>query len=366
LLRQGILTGENFTPVTYDYNGNTLTKVVGSNTTSYAWDFENRMTSVTLPGSGGTVTFKYDPFGRRIYKSSSSGTSIYAYDKADLIEETNGSGAVVARYAPGENIDQPLAMLRGGATSFYHADGLGSVTSLSNAAGALTQTYTFDSFGNQTASSGSLTNSFRYTGREFDPETNLYFYRARYYDSTGGRFLGEDPLGFPGSGSNFYAYAGNDPASLSDPFGLCPTKKPKCKKCQTKVLAAVNSKIGVPVTLVGATAFPQGMPGTDANDPGMRNGACNFDFFVPGYTPPPMLGNCGRYPPNFTGIGPSLHIVYPGGSCNPLDDPTTYNVDSSGFYFTAHIDSGYPSPLTPLGAITHGIVDVLLKIKHGC
>jgi hypothetical protein len=42
-----------------------------------------------LPGSGGTVTFKYDPFGRRIYKSSSSGTSIYAYDEYKLIEETN-------------------------------------------------------------------------------------------------------------------------------------------------------------------------------------------------------------------------------------------------------------------------------------
>ncbi|MGC2464517.1 MAG: hypothetical protein WA517_04920 [Candidatus Acidiferrum sp.] len=48
----------------FDYNGNTLTKVVGSNTTSYAWDFENRLSSVTLPGSGGTVSFKYDPFGR--------------------------------------------------------------------------------------------------------------------------------------------------------------------------------------------------------------------------------------------------------------------------------------------------------------
>ncbi len=57
-----------------DNNGNTLTKVVGSNTTSYTWDFENRLSSVTLPGSGGTVSFKYDPFGRRTYKSSSSGT----------------------------------------------------------------------------------------------------------------------------------------------------------------------------------------------------------------------------------------------------------------------------------------------------
>src|SRR5580704_542438 len=50
---------------TYDNNGNTLTKVVGTNTTGYAWDYENRMTSVTLPGTGGTITFKYDPFGRR-------------------------------------------------------------------------------------------------------------------------------------------------------------------------------------------------------------------------------------------------------------------------------------------------------------
>src|SRR2546429_7127884 len=125
-------TAEDCSPV--DSNGNTLTKVVGSNTTTYAWDFENRLTSVTLPGSGGTVTFKYDPFGRRIYKSSLSGTSIYAYDGDDLIEEVNISGGVVARYSRGVNIDEPLAMLRTGATSYYHADGLGSVTSLSSAA----------------------------------------------------------------------------------------------------------------------------------------------------------------------------------------------------------------------------------------
>src|SRR6267378_7704667 len=153
-----------------DSNGNTQTKVVGSNTTSYAWDFENRMTSVTLPGTGGTVSFKYDPFGRRIYKSSSSGTSIFAYDGQNLIEETNASGAAIARYSQGLNLDDPLAVLRSSVTSYYHADGLGSVTSLSNAAGALAQTYTFDSFGKQTASSGSLTNTFQYTARESDTE----------------------------------------------------------------------------------------------------------------------------------------------------------------------------------------------------
>jgi len=77
-------------------------------------------------------SFKYDPFGRRIYKSSSATTSIYAYDHYDLVEETNSSGAVVARYVHGLQTDEPLAMLRAGATSFYSADGLGSISSLSN------------------------------------------------------------------------------------------------------------------------------------------------------------------------------------------------------------------------------------------
>jgi YD repeat-containing protein len=104
-----------------------LTSATGSNTTSYSWDFENRLASVTLPGSGGTVSFKYDALGRRIYKSSSSGTSVYAYDGDNLIEETNSGGTVVARYTHGENIDEPLAMLRSSATSYYQADGLGSM-----------------------------------------------------------------------------------------------------------------------------------------------------------------------------------------------------------------------------------------------
>jgi RHS repeat-associated protein len=207
--------------VAFDSNGNTLTKVNSSGTTTFAWDFENRLSSVTLPGSGGTVSFKYDPFGRRIYKSSSSATSVYvyAYDGINLIEETNSSGAVVARYAPTFTTDEPLAMLRSATTSYYEADGLGSITSLSNTAGALAQTYTFDSFGNQTASSGSLTNSFRYTGREFDTETNLYFYRGRYFDPVAGRFISEDPIRFD-IGPNFYPYVANDPVGQIDPSGL--------------------------------------------------------------------------------------------------------------------------------------------------
>ena len=215
------LTSTSNATYTYDLNGNLLTKVVGSSTTSYAWDYENRMTSVTLPGSGGTVTFAYDPFGRRIKKVTSSATSIFAYDGDNLVEETNASGTAVARYSQGLNIDEPLAMLRGGATSFYHADGLGSVTSLSSAAGSIANTYTYDSFGNLTASTGSVVNPLQYTGRESDAETGLYYYRARYYDPATGRLLSEDPIVFMG-GSNFYRYSFNNPVNFIDPSGLAP------------------------------------------------------------------------------------------------------------------------------------------------
>jgi len=221
------LTAKTGASYGYDYNGNTVTKNDTSGITTYAWDYENRLTSVTLPGTGATVSFKYDPFDRRIYKCSSSGTSIYAYDGDNLIEETNAAGTAVARYSQGLNVDKPYALLRSGATSYYEVDGLGSTTSLSNAAGALPQTYTFDSFGKQTASTGSLTNPFQYTAREFDPETNLYFYRARYYDPAIGRFISEDPVGFFG-GVNFYAYVNGNPINYRDPSGQWPVHGKWC------------------------------------------------------------------------------------------------------------------------------------------
>jgi RHS repeat-associated protein len=81
-----------------------------------------------------------------------------------------------------------------------------------------TLTQSYDSFGNLTASTGSIVNRFRYTAREFDSETNLYFYRARYFDSSPGRFINEDPVRFEG-GINFYAYTKNSPITWFDPNG---------------------------------------------------------------------------------------------------------------------------------------------------
>jgi RHS repeat-associated protein len=212
------LTSTPAATFTYDANGNTLTKTDSSGTTSYTWDFENRLTLVILPGSSGSVTFKYDPFGRRVQKASTGGTTNYLYDGANSIVEVDASGNLLARYAQGAGIDEPFAELRSGTSAFYEADGLGSVTSLSSLTGTISNSYTYDTFGNASAS-GSFVNPYRYTARDYDSETGLQYSRARYYDPALGRFISEDPLGFAG-GDSFYLYSENDPALLVDPFGL--------------------------------------------------------------------------------------------------------------------------------------------------
>jgi RHS repeat-associated protein len=212
------LTSNSSGSYTYDANGNTLTDVSGR---SFTWDFENRLTQAVVPGTnGGTTTFKYDPFGRRIQKSGPLGTTNYLYDGYNGIEEVDNLGNVLARYAQGSEFDEELSELRSGTTSYYQADALGSITSLSNSTGALVSSYAYDSYGNVTASTGTLTNPFQYTGREFDSETGLYYNRARYYDRNSGRFISEDPIGFSGSGPNLYGYVANNPIDLTDPSGL--------------------------------------------------------------------------------------------------------------------------------------------------
>ena len=105
-----------------------------------------------------------------------------------------------------------------GGTYYYHPDGLGSITSLTNGSGQLVNSYVYDSFGNLSASTGTITNPFQYTAREFDSETGLYYYRARYYDPNVGRFRSEDPMRFM-AGINFYAYVFNSSINFIDPWG---------------------------------------------------------------------------------------------------------------------------------------------------
>ena len=77
----------------------------------------------------------------------------------------------------------------------------------------------YDSFGNPTESTAPIADFlFAFTGRPLDPHTNLYDYRARWYDPQVGRFLSEDPIA---SDSNLYRYCGNSPLMNVDPSGLC-------------------------------------------------------------------------------------------------------------------------------------------------
>jgi RHS repeat-associated protein len=132
--------------------------------------------------------------------------------------------------------------------SYYEADGLGTITSLSGPGGVLRGTYQYDSFG-VPKSSTDRTNSYRYTARQLDPETGLYYYRARYYDPSIGRFLSEDPIGFD-SGVNFYPYVGNKPIQFKDPNG-------------TDLLSATTNfaegvAIGAALTVVVSAAIASG------------------------------------------------------------------------------------------------------------
>ena len=132
----------------------------------------------------------------------------------------DSTGAVPALYTHGPGIDEPLAIGRPTGTFLYHADGLGSITTLTDLSGNPVRSYTYDSYGRIVAQSGTLANFYTYTGRELDPESGLFYYRARYYDPVIGRFLSEDPLGILGGGPNLYPYVDNRPVNHFDPTGL--------------------------------------------------------------------------------------------------------------------------------------------------
>ncbi len=156
----------------------------------------------------------------------SSNPLTYIFDNEDILLELDGSNNIVARYTHGPGIDEPLVLEKAGASFFYHADGLGSITEITDATGALKQQYTYSSFGKiESQLDPNFVQPYTFTAREFDPETDLYFNRGRTYDWRTGRFLQEDSFGgfaaVPQS-LNTYPYTLNNPLSYIDTNGLFP------------------------------------------------------------------------------------------------------------------------------------------------
>lgn len=212
--------GETFT---YDGNGNIVTRTDSSGTTTYAYDAENRLIQAIL-SNGIIAQYKYDPLGRRIEKDVTvSGTTTpkkYLYDGANLLYEYDVNNNVTNSYTQSLAIDDPIALQSNGQTYYYLKDALGTINGIADTNGNIVQSYMYDAYGNIQTQAGSISQPFTFTGREYDTEIGLYFYRTRMYDARIGRFLQKDSLSFSGGDMNLMRYVQNNPVNNIDPLGL--------------------------------------------------------------------------------------------------------------------------------------------------
>ena len=210
---------------TYDNAGNLIKKQSTAETTEYAYNLDDKLSSVKKT-SGSTVTnesYSYNAFGTRIKKVTNGEEERYLVDEytsySRVLEEKNKNNNLTVTYTYGHEL---ISQNRATSVSFYNRDGLGSTTSLTNASQTVTDTYSYDAFGNLINSTGTTKNNYLFAGEEKDNTTGYYYLRARYMDTTTGRFtsmdsyLGsvDDPVSL-----HKYLYANANPVNYIDPSG---------------------------------------------------------------------------------------------------------------------------------------------------
>ncbi len=202
--------------ITYDDNGNMLTRTVGTDVTAYTWDEDDKLVAVERDGMH--IDYRYDHQGRLVGKNSGSGWRIFIWDGLDLIAETDSNGNIIKRYVYGSRIDEVMLATDAGINHWIQQDGLGSTIGITEESGSVVSTTAYEVYGDVCI--GNLgTVPQRLAGMIWDEDTEIYFVKARWYDSRIGRFLSVDPYRTK-PGISPYHYAFNSPINYSDPLGL--------------------------------------------------------------------------------------------------------------------------------------------------
>ena len=202
------------TTLTYDTNRNLTYD--GFNTLAY--DAENRLIQAQNAQYGLSQYF-YDPLGNRKEKIVGGAITQFVLLGDQEIADYSGSGTGTAQILTVRGVSGlPVAGINvsTGGVTYYHHDALGSTVSVTQAGtSGPAEIYTYSDFGVPGSGNWAI---YRFAGYRYDPETGLYYLKARYYSPQLGRFLQSDPVGFVG-GSNLYVYAKNNPINRIDPFG---------------------------------------------------------------------------------------------------------------------------------------------------
>src|SRR3989442_4562369 len=210
------LSSAGSTTYTYDANGNVITKNDGFSWT-FTYDYDNRLTKVVRAGST-VLQSVYDGDGKRIKKTEGN-PIVVSYQGLNVLYEKDLTTGVVTKrfYANGLQV----AKMVGSATTYLHEDHIGSIRFVSSSTGSQIFSSNYVPYGPQYGASGTP-DEFLYAGKIYNGSTGFYYFGARYYDPTTGRFVIQDS--YSGARAdpqslNRYAYARGNPMKFTDPNG---------------------------------------------------------------------------------------------------------------------------------------------------